>query len=134
MRLNSVRSQLKGSKGKRSINKIVSRERGQTITDVCCMSASGTFVPPAIIFSRKKDGNRSSRRSSVQSPACDVVQFASLFDSTSISNYHYTSEDTGYGGFEVYFILLPKKRFNTHNKNSGSSDTQFCWCVTLPAI
>jgi hypothetical protein len=88
------------------------------------MSASGTFVPPAFISSRKKDGNRTSRRSSLQRVhACDVVQFASLFDSTSISNYYYTSEDTGYGGFEVYFILLPKKRFNTHNKSNGSSDT-----------
>jgi hypothetical protein len=40
-------------KGERSVNKIVNGERGQTITVVCCMSASGNFVPPTLIFSRK---------------------------------------------------------------------------------
>jgi hypothetical protein len=42
------------SKWKRSVNKIVSGERGQTITIVCCRSASGNFVPPTFIFSRKR--------------------------------------------------------------------------------
>lgn len=42
------------AKGKRAVNKIVSGERGQTITAVCCFSASGVFVPPALIFPRKR--------------------------------------------------------------------------------
>jgi hypothetical protein len=42
------------SKGKRSVNKIVSGERGQTITVVCCMNASRNFFPPTFIFPRKK--------------------------------------------------------------------------------
>jgi hypothetical protein len=41
------------SKGKSSV-KIVSGEHGQTITVVCCTNASGNFVPPTFIFSRKK--------------------------------------------------------------------------------
>ena len=38
----------------RSASKIVSGERGITITVVCCMSAGGHFVPPAMIFPRKR--------------------------------------------------------------------------------
>ncbi|KAG8230099.1 hypothetical protein J437_LFUL007643 [Ladona fulva] len=34
--------------------KISSAERGQTVTAVCCMSATGVFVPPALIFPRKR--------------------------------------------------------------------------------
>lgn len=41
-------------KGKKTVGKIVSSERGQLITGVCCMSAGGKFVPPALIFPRKK--------------------------------------------------------------------------------
>jgi hypothetical protein len=41
-------------KRERSVDKTVSGERGQTITVVCCMSAPGNFVPPTLIFSRKK--------------------------------------------------------------------------------
>lgn len=46
------------SKGKKLVGKISSGERGETITIVCALSASGTYVPPAIIFPRKrmKDG------------------------------------------------------------------------------
>ena len=36
------------------MGKIVSAERGQTITLVCAMSATGRYVPPAFIFPRKK--------------------------------------------------------------------------------
>jgi hypothetical protein len=32
----------------------VSAERGQTVTAVCCMSASGIWVPPCLIFPRKR--------------------------------------------------------------------------------
>ncbi|CAG4949738.1 unnamed protein product [Parnassius apollo] len=41
-------------KGKKVVGKIVSAERGQTVTAVCCMGATGSFVPPALIFSRKR--------------------------------------------------------------------------------
>jgi len=42
------------ARGKRGVNKIVSGERGQTITVVCCFSASGVYVPPAFVFPRKR--------------------------------------------------------------------------------
>lgn len=41
-------------KGKKQVGKIVSAERGQTITLVCAMSATGNFVPPVFIFPRKR--------------------------------------------------------------------------------
>lgn len=41
-------------KGKKIVGKIVSAERGQTVTAVCCMGATGIFVPPALIFPRKR--------------------------------------------------------------------------------
>lgn len=40
--------------GKKTVCKISSAERGETITAVCCMSATGIFVPPALIFPRKR--------------------------------------------------------------------------------
>ncbi|XP_054285350.1 uncharacterized protein LOC129001936 [Macrosteles quadrilineatus] len=41
-------------KGKKTVCKIASAERGITVTAVCCMSATGVFVPPALIFPRKR--------------------------------------------------------------------------------
>jgi hypothetical protein len=41
-------------RGKRSVSKVVSAERRQTVTAVCCMSASGIWVPPCLIFPRKR--------------------------------------------------------------------------------
>lgn len=41
-------------KGQKLVGKIVSAERGQTVTVVCCMSAAGNYVPPAMIFPRKR--------------------------------------------------------------------------------
>lgn len=41
-------------KGKKLVGKIVSAERAQTITLVCAMSATGSYVPPAFIFPRKR--------------------------------------------------------------------------------
>ncbi|KAJ8965371.1 hypothetical protein NQ317_002874 [Molorchus minor] len=43
------------SKGKKTVNKVVSGERGQLITAVCCISAAGVYVPPALIFPRKRE-------------------------------------------------------------------------------
>lgn len=40
-------------KGKKSVHKLSSAERGALVTIVMCMSASGTFVPPLMIFPRK---------------------------------------------------------------------------------
>lgn len=42
------------TKGKKSVNKVSSAERGQLVTAVCCFSAGGHYVPPALIFPRKR--------------------------------------------------------------------------------
>lgn len=42
-----------GEKG-HNASKIVSAERGITVTVVCCMSAAGNFVPPTLIYPRKR--------------------------------------------------------------------------------
>lgn len=42
------------SKGKRQVSKITSGEKGNTVTVICCMNASGNFVPPMMIFPRKR--------------------------------------------------------------------------------
>lgn len=42
------------SKGKRTVSKVVAAERGQLVTAVCCMGAAGVWVPPALIFPRKR--------------------------------------------------------------------------------
>jgi hypothetical protein len=41
-------------KGKKNVRRIVSGERGQLITAVCCLSAVGNYIPPALIFTRKR--------------------------------------------------------------------------------
>eukprot|EP00794_Sanderia_malayensis_P018367 gene18367-20214_t len=41
-------------KGKRVVASVASGERGQTTTIICAMSATGTFVPPLMIFKRKR--------------------------------------------------------------------------------
>ena len=45
-------SKVIGKKGKRQIGPITSTERGQNVTAIRCMSASGHYVPPGIIFPR----------------------------------------------------------------------------------
>lgn len=42
------------NKGKRSVNKVTSAERGQLVTAVCCFSAGGHYIPPALISPRKR--------------------------------------------------------------------------------
>lgn len=42
-----------GLKGKKQVSKVTSAERGSLMTLVTCMSASGIYVPPLIIFPRK---------------------------------------------------------------------------------
>lgn len=41
-------------KGKREVHKLSSAERGRLVTMVTCMSASGIFVPPLLVFPRKR--------------------------------------------------------------------------------
>lgn len=40
--------------GMRRVSKIVSAERGKLVTIVCCMNGIGNFVPPFLIFPRKR--------------------------------------------------------------------------------
>src|SRR5688572_25364173 len=40
-------------KTQRQVGKLTSAERGQNITIVCAMSATGTYIPPAFLFPRK---------------------------------------------------------------------------------
>jgi hypothetical protein len=42
---------------KGSVRKVVSAEGGQIVTVICAVSASGTYVPSAIIFPRKRAKN-----------------------------------------------------------------------------
>lgn len=42
------------TKGKRQVSKITSAERGSTVTVVYAMSASGQYLPPMMIFPRKR--------------------------------------------------------------------------------
>lgn len=41
------------TKGRKQVGILTSAERGQHATVICCMSASGVFLPPAFIFPRK---------------------------------------------------------------------------------
>lgn len=40
--------------GNKRVSKVVSTERGRNITIICCMSATGLYVPPFLIFPRKR--------------------------------------------------------------------------------
>jgi len=40
-------------RGKKEVESLTSAERGNLITVVTCMSASGTYVPPLTVFPRK---------------------------------------------------------------------------------
>ncbi|XP_067664237.1 uncharacterized protein [Haliotis asinina] len=41
-------------KGQKQVGKITSGQRGKTITVVCCFNAAGTYVPPMMIYPRKR--------------------------------------------------------------------------------
>ena len=41
-------------KGKRLVSKVVSQERGESVTAICSVSATGYYIPPALIFPRKR--------------------------------------------------------------------------------
>ncbi|XP_065645523.1 uncharacterized protein LOC136075994 [Hydra vulgaris] len=61
------------TKGKRQVSKITSGERGATVTVVCAMSASGTYVPPLFIFPRK----RMTDRLAVGAPSGSIIRVSS---------------------------------------------------------
>lgn len=42
------------TRGKKSVSVITSAEKGKTITVVCCVSATGVYCPPFLIFPRKR--------------------------------------------------------------------------------
>ncbi|XP_039278688.1 uncharacterized protein LOC120350209 [Nilaparvata lugens] len=46
--------QILGPKGQKQVGGAISWERGRNITVICCFSASGTYVPPMIIYPRKR--------------------------------------------------------------------------------
>lgn len=46
-----------GLKGKKQIGVLSSAERGSLITIVCSMNATGSFIPPLIVFPSKKIQN-----------------------------------------------------------------------------
>lgn len=41
-------------KGRKQVGRVVSAERGSSTTAVICMSAGGNFIPPMLIFNRKR--------------------------------------------------------------------------------
>lgn len=48
-------SKIIACKGKRQVGSLTSAERGETVTGLICMSASGAYMPPMLIFPRKKN-------------------------------------------------------------------------------
>jgi hypothetical protein len=44
-------------RGKKNVSRVVSADRGITVTIVCCMSATGQYVPPGMIFPRLRKKN-----------------------------------------------------------------------------
>ena len=44
-------------KGQKQVGRITSGERGKTVTIICTMNASGSYVPPLMIFPRKNMSN-----------------------------------------------------------------------------
>ena len=42
------------TKGSKSVGKIISGEKGRTVTVICASNAAGGYIPPMIIFPRKR--------------------------------------------------------------------------------
>lgn len=49
----SKHSKIYATKGRKQVGILTSAERGQHVSIICCMNASGSFLPPALIFPRK---------------------------------------------------------------------------------
>jgi len=41
-------------KGSKAVGAVTSAEKGRTITAVCCVSATGHYIPPMLIFPRAR--------------------------------------------------------------------------------
>lgn len=50
-------SKLIAKRGRRQVGRKMAAERGETVTAVLCFSATGTFLPPMLIFSRVKEND-----------------------------------------------------------------------------
>lgn len=46
------------AKGQKQVDKMVSGERGKNITVVCCVSATGRYIPPMFVFPRARMNDR----------------------------------------------------------------------------
>ena len=49
-----VPSKIIAAKGKHSVGQLSSAEKGKTVTAVCCVSATGVYIPPMLIFPRAR--------------------------------------------------------------------------------
>ncbi|XP_045764351.1 uncharacterized protein LOC123866715 [Maniola jurtina] len=74
-------------RGKHQVGAITSGERGTTTTAVCCASASGNFIPPLIIFKRKR--------------AKDELQ-----DGAPPGSIFAFNPDSGYINKEIFFVWI----------------------------
>lgn len=89
-------SKIIGLKGKRQVGAATSGERGVNTTIVCCTSASGNYIPPMIIFKRK----RQPQELEIGAPTGSIV----------------TISDTGYINSELFVDWL--KHFHSHVSSS----------------
>lgn len=89
-------SKVLGLKGKRQVGAATSGERGVNTTIVCCTNAAGNFIPPMIIFKRK----RQPQELEIGAPTGSIV----------------TISDTGYINSELFVDWL--KHFHSHVPSS----------------
>lgn len=73
-------------KGKHQVGAIASGERGINTTMVCCVSAAGNYIPPMLIFKRK----RKPQELAIGAPAGSVIEIS----------------DTGYINSELFVLWL----------------------------
>lgn len=83
-------------KGKRQVGALTSGERGVNTTIVCCVNASGFYVPPMIIFKRK----RKCPELEIGAPSGSVIEIS----------------DSGYINSELFLTWL--KHFHSHVKST----------------
>lgn len=87
------------STGKRAVGIVSSAERGQLITAICAMSATGNYIPPSLIFKRKRGKPE-------------------LMNGAPPSSVMFTS-DSGYVNSELFVEWI--KHFQTHAKATKDS-------------
>jgi DDE superfamily endonuclease len=56
--VHSQKERVLAHKGRKQVGKMVSAEKGETVTAVCCISASGVYIPPMLIFPRSRVNDR----------------------------------------------------------------------------